>query len=220
MASKQWAAMFKVGNVLRTAFRNRRFKIGEFTRTAIRVVPLDRKKQAPVSLTYSRLNKLASAVEEVERRVGEGERLTKVVNEVWARGPARLASEHQNESQYWAMVLELRVRGAPDPTSSALEGRRSEYTLSKVERDPVLRRKCIERNGARCAACGFDFLKSYGEIGRGYIQVHHVKPLSGGLRRTSVDDLIPMCANCHVIVHRRTPPFSVKQVRKLLKSLR
>ena len=63
-----------------------------------------------------------------------------------------------------------------------------------------------EANGGRlpCQTCGFDFYEMYGEIGRDYAQVHHLKPLSDRTKPslTKLNDLAVRCANCHVIIHR------------------
>lgn len=70
-------------------------------------------------------------------------------------------------------------------------------------------RQCQEETGVRLICqvkdCGFDFEEVYGEVGRGYAQVHHLVPLSsfdeeGG--RVTLDDLAIVCANCHAMIHR------------------
>jgi 5-methylcytosine-specific restriction protein A len=75
-----------------------------------------------------------------------------------------------------------------------------------------------------CEACGFDFYITYGEIGRGYIEVHHQKPVfqyeeSDFSRVVSdaIKDLIPVCANCHRIIHRkRKNPLSLDELREII----
>lgn len=55
-----------------------------------------------------------------------------------------------------------------------------------------------------CEVCRFDFFEVYGEIGRDYAQVHHLKPLSDRARpsQTKLTELAVVCANCHVMIHR------------------
>lgn len=74
------------------------------------------------------------------------------------------------------------------------------------ERDPKLRGDALAIHGLDCMACGFNFGEFYGEIGREFIEVHHVVPLSrAGERETDPKtDLIVLCANCHRVVHRRS----------------
>jgi len=69
-----------------------------------------------------------------------------------------------------------------------------------------------------CLACGFDFEQVYGPRGRGYIECHHVVPVSE-LRpgaRTRVEDLAPVCSNCHKMLHRRRPWLSMAQLSALV----
>ncbi|WP_234384821.1 HNH endonuclease [Streptomyces sp. MMG1121] len=54
--------------------------------------------------------------------------------------------------------------------------------------------------------CDFNFARAYGELGDGYIEVHHVTPLhASGARETKLDDLACLCANCHRMCHRSRP---------------
>lgn len=61
-----------------------------------------------------------------------------------------------------------------------------------------------------CMVCEFDFLDFYGELGKSYIEIHHLKPIheyeiSGekGTVETSLKNLAPLCSNCHRMVHRK-----------------
>ena len=58
------------------------------------------------------------------------------------------------------------------------EGSKIQITINAYERNSEAREKCIEEYGTKCYICGFDFQEKFGEIGRGYIHVHHIKPLS------------------------------------------
>lgn len=82
------------------------------------------------------------------------------------------------------------------------------------------------RNGRiRCAACGFDFWEVYGELGEGYIQIHHEEPLflyeEEGIEdilRDALQRVKPLCANCHCMIHRwRDAPLSVEELRALIR---
>lgn len=98
------------------------------------------------------------------------------------------------------------------------EGARSVAIVNRYERSPANRAACIAFHGAFCAACGFDFAREYGSIGDGYIEVHHTTPVSmmgGAYRVDPIHDLVPLCANCHAIAHRRTPPLEVSEIRRL-----
>lgn len=68
-----------------------------------------------------------------------------------------------------------------------------------------------------CTACGLDFAKHYGEIGIGFIHVHHLRPLAEGARQVDpIADLRPLCPNCHAMVHQKTPPFTIEELKNMI----
>lgn len=74
--------------------------------------------------------------------------------------------------------------------------------------------------GYRCAVCGFDFYETYGEIGKDFIHIHHLKPLAdlGGEKEVAVDDLRPVCPNCHAMLHRKKKGvYSISELRKKIR---
>lgn len=82
--------------------------------------------------------------------------------------------------------------------------RRREHGLREAKIADASTRSPDGRLRCEVPGCGFDFEERYGSIGRGYIQVHHLRPL--GIRdapeRTHLADLILVCANCHSMIHR------------------
>ncbi len=103
------------------------------------------------------------------------------------------------------------------------EGSSVEVQLNRYERSIEAREKCIEFHGCHCKICGFDFEEVYGEAGRGFIHVHHIVPISEVGEEYLVDyqkDLIPVCPNCHAIIHRRREPYTVQEVKQLLQNRR
>jgi 5-methylcytosine-specific restriction enzyme A len=100
------------------------------------------------------------------------------------------------------------------------EGAASRITINAYERNPQARKRCIEYYGARCFVCSFDFETTYGELGRGYIHVHHLRRLSDIGKEYNVDpiaDLRPICPNCHAMIHTRTPPYSIEEMQTMLR---
>lgn len=88
---------------------------------------------------------------------------------------------------------------------------------NRYERNREARMKCIEHYGYSCYICGMNFEESYGEVGKGFIEVHHVVPLSQIKKEYEIDpvkDLRPLCSNCHSMVHRTTPIGDVEEMRK------
>ncbi|UFS69484.1 HNH endonuclease [Geomonas sp. RF6] len=101
-----------------------------------------------------------------------------------------------------------------------LEGGVKEYYGRRYERDAINRQKAIEHHGLACNICGFNFEKMYGERGSGYIEVHHIKPISTFGKEQHVDprtDLITVCCNCHRMIHRRSDEMlSVDDVKGII----
>ena len=106
------------------------------------------------------------------------------------------------------------------------EGQLRARTVEYRSRSQLLRAKAVEfytRCGSiACQACRFEFEQAYGAIGEGYIQIHHLRPvsfLSGepmNLQR-ALRNVRPLCANCHQMVHTRTPPLPIDTLRKRLR---
>jgi|LakMenE18May11ns_1017448.scaffolds.fasta_scaffold9959289_13 5-methylcytosine-specific restriction protein A len=100
------------------------------------------------------------------------------------------------------------------------EGRRRTVPTSRLERSASARRACIQAQGCRCLVCDVDFGERYGDMGRGYIHVHHQELLAGprGERHTNpLDDLVPVCPNCHAMLHHENPPLTVAELRRRMR---
>ncbi|NCE79366.1 HNH endonuclease [Turicibacter sp. TS3] len=65
--------------------------------------------------------------------------------------------------------------------------------------------------------------KVYGERFAGKIEVHHKKPLKEIGETYQVDpihELIPVCPNCHMILHLGDPVFTPEEVEAFINSVR
>lgn len=86
------------------------------------------------------------------------------------------------------------------------------------ERDEKARRAAISFHGCICMVCSYDFEVAYGLSGKNFIHVHHIVPLSSIGEEyvvTPKTDLNPVCPNCHAMIHRKSPPFLVEELRAL-----
>ena len=107
-------------------------------------------------------------------------------------------------------------------TYEIYEGGKSSIKVNKYERSSIARQKCIEYHGVSCKICGINFEDMNGEVGKGFIHVHHIKPISEIDKEYVVDykkDLIPVCPNCHAMLHRKINGrnLSVDELKKLIK---
>ena len=100
------------------------------------------------------------------------------------------------------------------------EGARKSVTLNAYERNPQARAACIAHFGARCSVCDLLMEERYGPIAAGFIHVHHIVPLAEvgpDYRVNPIQDLRPVCPNCHAVIHRRKPPLSVEAAQQLIR---
>ena len=110
-----------------------------------------------------------------------------------------------------------------DSVQTFREGAVRQVSVNAYEREPKARQKCIDYHGSSCSICGFDFGRAFGQLGKGFIHVHHLRPLSEIAEEYEIDpikDLRPVCPNCHAMIHRSSPPLSLEQIKMLLKSAR
>lgn len=99
------------------------------------------------------------------------------------------------------------------------EGAIKQIRINTYKRDLAARNKCIDHYGLSCHICGFNFENKYGYIGKRFIHVHHLKPLSEigyEYELDPIQDLRPVCPNCHAMIHRRRPPYSIEEILKVL----
>ena len=115
-------------------------------------------------------------------------------------------------------TIEIADKSEPESPDS-IEGTLVWRMHRTYERDPRNRAKAIVLHGNRCFGCGFSFDVVYTpEHARGYIEVHHIRPLSEGPRAVDpYQDLIPLCANCHRMVHRHKDNWlSLEELTQLI----
>ena len=105
-------------------------------------------------------------------------------------------------------------------TKLLLEGGKTKKVRNVYKRSKEIRQQVIKSHGTICEACGFDFYKTYGEIGMGFIEVHHIDPISTWEEQREPDienDFLCLCSNCHSMVHRnRKNVLSLENLKTIL----
>jgi hypothetical protein len=105
------------------------------------------------------------------------------------------------------------------PEGTYREGQGVQITVNRYERDASARAACLRHFGPVCQICRVDLSTIYGPIAAGLVHVHHLQPLSQVEEQHEVrpdQDLIPVCPNCHAVVHRRDPPVTPDEVREMM----
>ena len=114
-----------------------------------------------------------------------------------------------------------------DQSYYASEGDKQLQSHYKIERSTTLIRKFKQYRAKldkelKCEICDFSFRETYGVFGQGYIEAHHIEPISKReqSKETTFDDLILVCSNCHRMLHRKfynKEYLSIKELRQIVK---
>jgi len=124
--------------------------------------------------------------------------------------------------QEWLQFVNDNEFSLPDelPTSpSFFEGAKRIIVVNAYERSEHARDACISHYGAECVICGFNFGVTYGPDGEGLIHVHHLVSLASigdTYELDPIEDLRPVCPNCHAMIHHRKEPYSLDDVKRMI----
>lgn len=104
-----------------------------------------------------------------------------------------------------------------------LEGALKQVYVNIYERNPIARKKCLEHYGVNCSVCEFNFYENYGETGKDFIHVHHLKPLHEIGKKYEIDpinDLRPVCPNCHAMLHKKWPAIEIEELKSIVDNIK
>jgi 5-methylcytosine-specific restriction protein A len=169
---------------------------------------------------YRKLNDIRTSEPDYPGVQTRGNKLDNVVLEHFLAEPDR----------YAAIAAAIRARASVFPLDPADEETEVDFPEGRLlfrlhrarERDPraVAKKKAqaaASTNGLACEVCGFDFGHRYGELGEGFIECHHLRPLADtGPTRTRAEDLALLCSNCHRMAHRRRPWPTLYDLRAVM----
>ena len=120
-----------------------------------------------------------------------------------------------------APVRQIVYADEVEETKTFFEGATKQVRVNVYERNAEARAICIRTYGAKCSVCGFDFGATFGEIGVGFIHVHHLKPLAKirqDYKLDPIQDLRPVCPNCHAMLHQRKPDlYTIEELKGILR---
>ena len=125
----------------------------------------------------------------------------------------------QSAMRYIQIINQVTYPDEIKENSVIYEGAKKQVTVNIYERDVKARKQCIEKYGYKCTICTFDFEKIYGAIGKDFIHVHHLKPLSEidkEYKVNPIQDLRPVCPNCHAMLHKKIPAYSIEEIKNYI----
>jgi len=112
--------------------------------------------------------------------------------------------------------IQIQINTKDKTQQSFDEGFRTEIVKEVTKRNKKLIGFAKDKYGMDCKVCGFNFGKTYGAYGDGFIEVHHLYPISKGIRKTKIENLRPVCANCHRMLHRGSVLLSIEELKALI----
>jgi hypothetical protein len=102
-----------------------------------------------------------------------------------------------------------------DDILSAIEGELGSPSV-KRKRCSELRLAALKKWGNRCSCCGYSFADDFDGLRKDCIEIHHLNQLAlNPGRLVTVDDLRPLCPNCHRAIHTRDPAYSITELKKM-----
>jgi hypothetical protein len=177
-----------------------------------------------VELPLRSVSQLEKHLTQLEPRLREAVRLAAR----WSSSPSVKKGHRQALTEAIARAAGTRLPDAGHeaamPTVSKnlalMEGALERVIGMRYKRRRELRADCIAHHGTNCKVCDFSFAQQFGPIGKGFIHVHHLTPIASRKRARLVDakrDLIPVCPNCHAMLHSAGPPRTVDELKELIR---
>jgi 5-methylcytosine-specific restriction protein A len=100
------------------------------------------------------------------------------------------------------------------------EGSVKKAEINVYERNYLARNECIKYYKPICSVCYFNFEDKYGKLGKDFIHVHHIKDIAyigAEYKVNPIEDLRPVCPNCHAMLHQTTPAMSIEKLREIVR---
>lgn len=103
---------------------------------------------------------------------------------------------------------------------SYVEGALRDVRLRRYERSSAARQACLSCFGYDCFVCGENLRSRYGNLPMELIHVHHEEPLAANPGPHKIDpiaEMKPVCPNCHAVIHSKEPPYTITEMKEMLK---
>lgn len=98
------------------------------------------------------------------------------------------------------------------------EGFKSQIITEVSKRNRKVTDLAKAKYGTRCSVCDFDFGEVYGSHGHGFIEIHHLDPINLGKRKSTVEDLRPVCPNCHRMLHKGNTVLGIEELKNIVRN--
>lgn len=153
-----------------------------------------------------------------------------LAKQTWTPQSSGISIKHEVvdelEKEWFNFLTTQNIRCNPllettDMTITFIEGSATQVTQTRIERNRYARLECIKLFGYSCSVCSFNFEKFYGSIGYKFIHVHHLTQVSTiklQYKVNPIQDLRPVCPNCHSMLHKQNPPLTIEELKDIIKN--
>ena len=219
---RYFAARFTIGEVIPSGGPRSRLRLLEIGETGLVVAPVRSDKGSTFKLPFDEINAVIAGFHRIDSK-----RIQPTIQEIYV--DAGFSENYWTENYQYGFAREFLARGelfldsGEEFVETFREGGIVRVAVTLVERDPRARAACIAHFGYKCLACDFDFSEKYGVLGNQFIHIHHLTLLStreGEHTADPVRDLVPVCANCHAMLHRQTPPLTISELREIMERIK
>jgi putative restriction endonuclease len=192
----------------------------DFFAEVIDFVPFNKPVLAKIDENYLETipaNRVTNYWRDGVRKIDKETFLAILIKSEWAEAASatELGSLEGTQSE-----LNDSYQGLPEALITYKEGDKKQVYTTIFERDRRLRQQVVNLFGHTCQICGFNFEVTYGEHGKGYIHVHHLRPLSEvreGHHPNPKSDFAVVCANCHSMIHRsKKTTLAIDELKALI----
>ena len=140
---------------------------------------------------------------------------------IWAaaHSPPRWAGGFNTSEPHLHLPLLGFDRISAAQAKSFIEGKMRRREATYFERRPALVREAKRLHGTTCMACAMNFGLTYGNIGEGYIECHHLFEMAENEERASTaEDVVVVCANCQWMLHAGGKLRTISELKKIMKA--
>jgi len=227
LTKREFALLFRVGDVMNSGGNRTQLEIVEIGEEVVIIRPTASNKNSH-RLAYGKLNATIEGFNEIDpnriertfqKILTDRNQKNDHTNETYLYGVAReyISRKYGPASEDNSLPEEIPSSDYPKLT----EGAKKTIVVNAYERDLNAKPLCIEHWGDSCVVCDMSFGTVYGDFGKGFIHVHHLKPLSEigqQYELNPVQDLRPVCPNCHAMLHKSKKILTIEALRDILRA--
>jgi hypothetical protein len=223
MTRNEFERVFKVDQIVLSGGLRSKLRIDRISDEWFSVVPVFGKLQQPQRMDFDQLSAVIDGFNDIDPK-----RIEPTIQPVLISHGLKKENTTENYLYGFARAYLAFAKDDLDKLPEEIlepalysEGAKKTIVVNAYERSPAARKICLQAHGTSCRICKIDFGLIYGDIGRGFIHVHHLNPIAargGAYVLDPIKDLCPVCPNCHSMLHHANPILTPEQLQAIIRS--